>query len=117
MEALDDAVGLRTTHPGGAVSDLFELEEGFVGVAVGPSAELPSVVGENDLDLRAMALEGRQHIVIEGVDGGDGQLGGVEPRPPIRARPTVRRLPSQENSGTRWQTSEPSKCRCRNGAA
>lgn len=37
VEALDDAVGLRTLHPGRAVLDLLQLQEEFVGVLVGPA--------------------------------------------------------------------------------
>lgn len=43
VEALDDAVRLRPLHPGRAVLDLLQLEEQFVRVLVGPSAELAAV--------------------------------------------------------------------------
>ena len=44
MEALDDAIGLRLAHLGGSVLDLFELQEEFVGMLVGPPAELTAII-------------------------------------------------------------------------
>ena len=43
VQALDEAIGLRATHPGGAMFDAFELQEEFVRVPVRTSAELSSV--------------------------------------------------------------------------
>lgn len=64
----------------GAVLDLLDLQEEFVRMLVGPAAELAAIVGEHDLDPLAVFLEGWQHVVVEGVDGSDGQLGGIESR-------------------------------------
>jgi hypothetical protein len=44
MQALDDAVRLRALDPGGAVLDLFELQEQLVRLLVGLAAELAAVM-------------------------------------------------------------------------
>lgn len=43
VEALDDAVRLRPAHLGGAVFDLFELQEQLVGVLVGDYGDMTSI--------------------------------------------------------------------------
>jgi len=83
VQALDVAVGLRAAHLGGAVLDLLELQEQLVGMAVGPAAELAAVVREHGGDPGAQGLEGRDHVVVHDVHGGDRQLGGVQPPPGI----------------------------------
>lgn len=77
MQAFDDAVRLRALDPGGAVLDLLQLEEQLVGVLVGSSAELATVVGEHRIDLGALRLEGGEHVVVHEVHGGDRQLVGI----------------------------------------
>ncbi len=81
VQALDEAIALRALDQGGAVLDLLELEEELVGVANGPTAELPPVVGEHRSDAGLVLLEGRQHVVVDQVHGGDRDLVGVEPGP------------------------------------
>lgn len=44
VEALDDAVGLRSADLGLAVLDAFELEEQLVGMAVGAATELAAAL-------------------------------------------------------------------------
>ena len=56
VQPLDDAVGLRPLHPGGAMVDVLELQEQLVGVLVGAAAELPVVVGQHRLDLGVVRL-------------------------------------------------------------
>ena len=83
VESLDEAVGLWPTHARGSVFDAFQLQEQFVGVAVGPPAELAAIVAEHGLDPRTSGLERGQHFVVERLHGGDGQLVGVEPAPSV----------------------------------
>lgn len=52
---------------------------------VGPAAELAAVVGEHRLYPCLVRLEGRNDVPIHQLDGGDGQLGRVEPRPSVAA--------------------------------
>ena len=47
VEAFEVAVALRAADLSGSVFDAFELEEEFVGVIAGPSAELAAVVGDD----------------------------------------------------------------------
>src|SRR5271166_1154933 len=44
VQALDDAVGLRTFDPRGAVLDLLQLQEQLVGVLVRSAAKLAAIV-------------------------------------------------------------------------
>ena len=90
MEALDDAVGLRPLHAGLAVLDALELEEQLVGMAVHAAAELAAVVGQHGVHFDAMRLEGRQHVGVKQMHGGDRHLVGVEATPTI-ARAAVDR--------------------------
>lgn len=59
--------------------DTFELEEEFVGITVRPAVELPTVVEENSLDDNLVFFEEGQDVVVEEVNGGQRDLGGVEP--------------------------------------
>ena len=79
MEALDDAVGLRPLHAGLAVLDALELEEQLVGMVVHAASELAAVVGQHGVHFDAMRLEGRQHVGVKQMHGGDRHLVGVEP--------------------------------------
>lgn len=81
VEALDDAVGLRAADLGRAVLDLLELEEELVRMLVWPFAEFPSIVRQHHLDPGIMGLEGRDNVVVEDMNGGDRQLGRIEPGP------------------------------------
>jgi hypothetical protein len=81
VEALDDAVGLRAADLGRAVLDLLKLKEELVRMQVGPAAEFPSIVAEHRLDPGVMGLEGRDDVVVEDMNGGDRQLGRIEPGP------------------------------------
>ena len=85
VQAFDDAVRLRSPDPGGAVLDLFQLQEQLVGMPVGPAAELAAVVGQHGLDPGLVLLEGRDDIVVHQVHGGDRQLVGIESRPSVAA--------------------------------
>jgi hypothetical protein len=44
MQPFGDAVGLRSFEPGGAMLDLFELQEQLLGVLIGPTAEFAAIV-------------------------------------------------------------------------
>jgi len=79
VEAFEEAVALRAADLSGAVGDAFELEEKLVGMAVGSPAEFPAVVGEDGFDGDLLAFEEGQDVVVEEVDSGERQLGGVEP--------------------------------------
>ena len=81
VEALDDAVGLGAADLGRAVLDLLELQEKLVKMLVWPAAEFPSTVRQHRLDPGIMDLEGRDDVVVEDMNGGDRQLGRIEPGP------------------------------------
>jgi hypothetical protein len=83
VQALDKAVGLRAFDPGGAVLDVLELEEQLVGMLVRPAAELAAVVAEDRGDPGLVLFEGRQHVGVEQVHGGDRHLVGIEPGPGV----------------------------------
>ena len=57
VRVLDEAVGLGPADPSGPVLDVLELEEEFVGVRVGASAELAPIFGEDGSDLDAVLVE------------------------------------------------------------
>ena len=59
VQALDDAVALRTADLRGLVSDVLELEEQLIGMAVRPAPELAAVVAEHGVDRGAVGLERR----------------------------------------------------------
>ena len=50
VQALDDAVGLRTTDAGSLVLDAFQLAAEFVAIAVVAAAELTAIVAEHGVD-------------------------------------------------------------------
>jgi hypothetical protein len=59
MQTLDNAVGLRTLDPRRAVLDFLELQEQFVGMLIGPPAELadsPATTCESPLSAGARSL-------------------------------------------------------------
>ena len=61
--------------------DLLELEEELVGMLVRPAAELAAVVAQDRGDPGLVLLEGRQHVGVEQMHGGDWHLVGIEPGP------------------------------------
>jgi len=67
------------------VLDAFELQKQLVRMAVFAAAELAAVVGKHGVDFGLVRLKDRQHIVVDQLDGGEGQLVGVEPGPGIPA--------------------------------
>ena len=71
MPTLDNAVGLRPIDPGSLVLDILELQEQLVGMAVLAAAQLAAVVGQHGVDLGSVRLKGRQHIIVDQLDGGD----------------------------------------------
>ena len=93
VQALDDAVGLRTLHLGAAVLDAFELQEQLVGMLVVSPAELPpprsgrgqANIRQYRLHLDLMGFEGRQDVVVQQLYGGDRKLVGIEPGPGVAA--------------------------------
>lgn len=85
VQTFDEAVALRPSHLGGAVFDALELQEQFVGVAVGPAAELASVVAQDGGDGCVVSLEEGQDVVVGHVHRRDRQFGGVEPSPGVAA--------------------------------
>ena len=89
VEAFDNPVGLRPLHVGVPVLDPLQLEEQLVGVAVGSTAELPAIVTEHGLDGDALRLEGRQHVGVERMHGGERHLVGVEPAPGKREQQSI----------------------------
>lgn len=50
MQPFDDAGGLRAFDADGVVLDLLQLQEEFVGLLVGPSAEFAAIVGQHGFD-------------------------------------------------------------------
>ena len=76
MQALDNAVGLWPVDPGSLLLDAFELREQLVEVAILAAAEFAAVVGEHGGDRRPMGRGGRQHIIVDQLDGGDWQFAG-----------------------------------------
>lgn len=85
VQPFDDAVGLRPLHLGAAVRDALQLQEQLVGVAVLAAAELAAIVGQYRLDGRLVRLEGRQHVVVEQLHGGERQLVQIQPGPGVAA--------------------------------
>lgn len=85
MQALDDAIGLRTFDLGPLVPDAFQLEEQFIRVLVLVAAELAAVAAQHSLDGGAFGFGGGQHVVVQGLDGGQRRLVGVEPCPGMAA--------------------------------
>ena len=83
VQALDDAVALRSTDLGGLVGDALELEEQLVGMLILAAAELAAIVAEHGVDPRTVLLEGRQDLVVQGLDRGDRHLVGEQLRPGI----------------------------------
>jgi len=71
VPALDTAAGLWPVDPGSLALDLFELQEQLVGMAVLAAAKLAAVVGQHGVDLGSVRLKGRQHIIVDQLDGGD----------------------------------------------
>jgi len=85
VPALDNAAGLWPVDPGSLALDLFELQEQLVGMAVLAAAELAAVVGQHGVDLGSVRLKGRQHIIVDQLDGGDCEFVGGEPGPSMPA--------------------------------
>ncbi len=85
MQPLDNAVGLRPTDPRALVVDAFQPQEQLVGVTVLAAAELAAVVAQHRLDRGTVLLQARQHVVVEQLHGGDGQLVRIQPGPSIAA--------------------------------
>jgi hypothetical protein len=83
MQALDDAVALGPADPGGLVLDALQLEEQLVGMLIRPAAELAAIVRQYDIHASALLLEGRQDLVVEGLDRRDRQLVGIQARPSV----------------------------------
>ena len=83
VNPFDETIALRASDLGGAVLDAFELKEELVGMSVGSSAELASVVAEDGVDLGLVLFEERQDVFVEDVDGGNGQLAGVQACPGV----------------------------------
>jgi hypothetical protein len=61
------------------VLDVFELQEQLIRMAAFAPAELAAIVGEHGVDFGRVRLKGRQHIIVDQLDGGERQLVGVEP--------------------------------------
>jgi hypothetical protein len=72
--------------------DALELQEQFVGMTIGPTAEFSAVVGEHGLDRDAVRFEARQDIRVEQVDGSDQHLVGVEAAPAVAQAAVVNRV-------------------------
>ena len=78
VHALDEAVRSRTAHLRRAMLYVVQREHQFVGMALGPSAELPAVVGKDGLDFDAERFVEGQHALVEQFGGGNGHLRGVD---------------------------------------
>jgi len=85
LQSLHVTVALWTANSGGSVLDAFQLKEQLIGGAILAAAEFSTVIAENGCDLGLVLLEEGKHIVVQDMDGGDGQLGGIEPAPSITA--------------------------------
>lgn len=85
VKPLDDSVGLRPGNLGPLVLDALKLEEQLVGVLVRAPAKLPAIIAENGVDPGVVVLEGGQHVVIQGLDGGDGEFRGEQAAPGVAA--------------------------------
>lgn len=81
VQTFDDAVGLRAFDLGALVLDPLQLQEQLIGVLVLAATEFAAIIAEHGVDGRSLGLEGGQHLVIDGVDRGQGQLVGIEPGP------------------------------------
>ena len=69
VELLDKAAGLLRPERRYAVFDLYELEQEFMRVLGATAAGPAATVREHLIDLYFTCLEGRQHIVVEDVNG------------------------------------------------
>ncbi len=78
MEALADAVGLRTLGLGAAVVDVFDREIQLVFVPLRVAAVFAAAVAQHAQELDLMLLEERQHPVVEQVGRCDQRLAVVE---------------------------------------
>jgi hypothetical protein len=76
---------LGQVNPGSLVLDVFELQKQLVRMTVLATAELAAVVREHGVDFGLVRLKGRQHIVVDQLDGGQRQFVGVEPGPGLSA--------------------------------
>ncbi len=83
VQAFDVTVRLWPSDLCGSMLNLFELQEQLVGMAVGPAAEFPSVVGKNRGDRGVVRFEGRQDIVVHHMHRGDRHLRRIEPSPGV----------------------------------
>lgn len=78
VKALHQPMALRPADRGGAVGDPLPLQEEFLGVSIGPAAELPAVMAEDGVDAGGMLLKEGQDVLIKPLDGRHRQPGGVE---------------------------------------
>lgn len=85
VKPLDEAIALRPSHLGRAVLDLFELEEQLIWVMIFAAAEFSAVVAQHRADPGIVRLEEGQHVVVEHMNGRDGQLVGVQAPPGVAA--------------------------------
>ena len=85
VQALDDAVGLRTPDAGSLVLDAFELQEQLIGMLVLAAAEFAAIIAQHGLDSGGLCLEAWQHVVVEQLHGGQRQLVGIEASPGVAA--------------------------------
>ena len=80
VEPLYSAVRLRPAHLGCPMFDLLQLQEEFVGVMVGSTAELAPVVEQDDVDRRLVILEEGQHFDVHQMHRRDRRLVRIKPR-------------------------------------
>ena len=78
MEALADAVGLRALGLGAGVIDILDREIELIFMPFGVAAVFTAAVGQHARELHVMALEQRDHAVIDEIGGRDRRLSIVE---------------------------------------
>src|SRR5512146_1835442 len=83
VQPFDKAVALWSPDLRGPVLDLFQLQEEFVRMVVGPTAKLPAIVREDGGDAGIMFFKEWQHIFVENMHGRYRQFRGVKPAPGV----------------------------------
>lgn len=78
VHAFYEAVRPRAAHLRRAVLYVVHSKHQFVGMTLDSSAELPTVVGQDSLDLYSESFVKGQHAVVEQLCGGNRHLRGVD---------------------------------------
>ncbi|OGR36406.1 MAG: hypothetical protein A2091_06035 [Desulfuromonadales bacterium GWD2_61_12] len=70
VQALDKTVALWSADLGGAMLDPFELQEELVGMLVGASTKLATVVRQNRCNAGPMLVKEGEHVFVQHMHGG-----------------------------------------------